>query len=105
MPATDIRINARLSGEDAVRYQELLERSGLPASALLREALREYHATHAGKPRADPLHLLAGYIGAADGPEDLSTHYKRYLTEALEEKVPLRVQEGHATPASKRRKR
>ncbi|MDR0577177.1 MAG: ribbon-helix-helix domain-containing protein [Candidatus Accumulibacter sp.] len=91
---SDIRINARLSGADAARFQELLEISGLSTSDLLRDALREYHASHA-RPARDALTLLAGYIGAGEGPEDLSARYKDYLSEALEEKIPLSVQEPH----------
>lgn len=94
MTSADIRINARLTGPDAARFQELLDRSGGSASDLLRDALREYHAAHV-RPRRDPLDLLAGYIGAGEGPEDLSASYKDYLTEALEHKLPLRVQEPH----------
>lgn len=93
MPASDVRINARLTGEDAARFRQLLERSGGSASDLLRDALREYHAMHL-RPQRDPLELLAGYIGTGDGPEDLSSNYKAYLTEALEDKIPLRVQDG-----------
>ncbi|WP_337244603.1 ribbon-helix-helix domain-containing protein [Luteimonas sp. gir] len=93
-PSSDVRINARLSGPDAARFRELLDRSGGSASDLLRDALREYHATHV-QPRRDPLDLLAGYIGAGDGPEDLSAGYKTYLADALEEKLPLRVQDRH----------
>lgn len=94
MTSTDIRINARLTGPDAARFQELLERVGGSASDLLRDALREYHAAHV-RPQRDPLGLLAGYIGAGEGPQDLSARYKEYLAEALEHKLPLRVQESH----------
>jgi hypothetical protein len=89
---SDIRINARLTGQDAVLFQNLLEQSGRSASELLREALREYHAARQ-RPRPDPMRLLQGYIGAGEGPEDLSANYKRYLTEALEDKLPLSVHE------------
>lgn len=92
MTSADIRINARLTGPDAARFQELLERSGGSASDLLRDALREYHAAHV-RPQRDPLGLLAGYIGDGDGPEDLSANYKSHLAEALEHKLPLRVRE------------
>ncbi|MDR1936547.1 MAG: ribbon-helix-helix domain-containing protein [Candidatus Accumulibacter sp.] len=94
LPLSDIRINARLSGADAARFRELQERSGLSASDLLRDALREYHASHV-RPARDSLALLAAYIGAGEGPEDLSARYKDYLGEALEEKIPLAVQEPH----------
>jgi hypothetical protein len=87
MPSSDVRINVRLSGADAARYQELLDRSGLSASDLLRDALREYHTARERAPR-DPLALLAGYIGAGEGPEDLSAHYKSYLRGLSLEKQP-----------------
>jgi len=90
----DVRINARLTGADAARFQELLDGSGVSASELLRAALREYHRAHA-RARRKPLDLLAGYIGAGAGPQDLSANYKSYLTEALENKLPLEVHEGN----------
>ncbi|NCT69274.1 MAG: CopG family transcriptional regulator [Rhodanobacteraceae bacterium] len=93
MTTSEIRINARLTGEDARRFRELQKREGLSASDLLRDALREYHAAHA-RPRVDVAKLLAGFVGAGEGPTDLSTHYKDYLTDALETKLPLRVQDG-----------
>lgn len=93
MSTSDVRINARLTGEDATRFHELLQRSGRSASDLLRDALREYHAANQ-RPRRNPLEALAGYIGVGEGPEDLSTSYKSYLTEALDEKIPLSVQDA-----------
>lgn len=91
----EIRINARLTGEDAEHFRELQRREGLSASDLLREALREYHAARA-RPRANALTLLvaSGFIGGGEGPADLSTRYKDYLGDALERKLPLRVQDG-----------
>lgn len=94
MSTQEIRINARLTGEDARHFRELLRREGVSASDLLRDALREYHATRT-KPRANALKLLAasGFVGGDVGPEDLSTRYKDYLADAIESKLPLRVQE------------
>ena len=95
MTIPEIRINARLTGEDAQRFKELQRREGLSASDLLRDALREYHAIHA-RSRVDAAKLLAesGFIGGGEGPADLSTRYKDYLADALETKLPLRVQDG-----------
>lgn len=90
----DVRINARLTGPDAERFAQLLEREGRSASELLRAALREYHARH--MPRGpDPAEVLArhGFVGGGEGPADLSTRYKDYLDEALEAKHRWRVQE------------
>lgn len=96
-PANEIRINARLTGEDARRFAELQKRAGLSASDLLREALREYHAARA-RPRADAAGLLArsGFIGGFDGPEDLSSRCKDYLSDAIEQKIAWRVQDRDA---------
>jgi hypothetical protein len=95
--ANEIRINARLTGDDARRFRDLQRREGLSASDLLRDALREYHASRA-KPRFDAAQLLeaTGFVGGGEGPDDLSTRYKSYLTEALDDKYPLAVHEPSA---------
>jgi hypothetical protein len=92
LAATDVRINARLTGIDAARFRELLDSSGVSASELLRAALRQYHRSHV-RAKRKPLDLLAGYIGAGEGPQDLSADYKSYLARALENKMPLAVHE------------
>lgn len=93
--SSDLRINARLTNEDARRFRELQQREGLTASELLRNALREYHAARI-RPRANAATLLVatGFIGAGDGPVDLSSRYKDYLDEALDHKLASRVQDG-----------
>lgn len=90
----EIRINARLTGEDGRRFAELQKREGLSASDLLREALREYQRARM-RPRADAARLLAasGFVAGFDGPEDLSARYEDYLADALDHKHPWRVQE------------
>jgi ribbon-helix-helix CopG family protein len=92
--ANEIRINARLTGEDARRFRELQRRGDISASDLLRDALREYHAARS-KPRMDAAKLLAasGFLAGGEGPADLSTRYKSYLIDTLEDKIPLRVSE------------
>jgi hypothetical protein len=100
--AADVRINARLTGTDAARFRELLASSGASASELLRSALRQYHRSHVPAKRK-PLDLLAGYIGAGEGPQDLSANYKSYLAQALENKMPLAVHEPDPPPYGPRR--
>src|SRR5262249_16465091 len=58
--ADEIRINARLTGEDAQRFRELQRREGLSASDLLRDALREYHVSH-----TKPVRDAAAILGAS----------------------------------------
>lgn len=94
MNPPDIRINARLTGDDATRFRELLASEGVSASELLRAALRDYHRSRS-RPAVDVLAVLDrnGYLASGDGPEDLSDRYKSHLAEALEDKHPLRVHE------------
>jgi len=86
MEPSDVRLNVRLTGRDAADFQDLLKHSGHSVSDVLREALREYRS-HRIAPKPDPVELLAGFVGAGVGPEDLSLNYKRYLTEGLAHKL------------------
>jgi hypothetical protein len=97
MSSPEIRINARLTGEDARRFRELQKREGLSSSDLLRDALRVYHASRT-RPKANAMKLLSasGFIGGGEGPADLSERYKDYLSESLEQKLPMRVQDSAA---------
>jgi hypothetical protein len=102
MATSDIRINARLTGEDARHFLELQRDGNVAASDLLRDALREYYAAHSKhRPSALALMNASGFIGGGDAPADLSTNYKTYLTDSLTEKYPARVSE----PRTKYRKR
>lgn len=95
--SADIRINARLTGDDAERFRELLAGQELSASDLLRAALREYHQRHAGR-GTDALAILQqhGFVAGGEGPEDLSANYKHYLAEVLGDKLAQRVQEAES---------
>lgn len=101
----EIRINARLTGEDARHFLELQRREGnRAASDLLRDALREYYVAHA-KPKAGAFSMMSesGFIGGGEGARDLSTRYKSILTESLADKYPARVAEPRATYRKPRR--
>ena len=102
----EIRINARLTGEDARHFLELQRCEGnRAASDLLRDALREYYAAHA-KPKAGAFALMSesGFVGGGEGARDLSTRYKSILTESLADKYPQRIAEPRATYKVRRRK-
>jgi hypothetical protein len=107
MPTHDeIRINARLTGEDARHFLELQRREGnRAASDLLRDALREYYAAHA-KPKAGAFALMSesGFVGGGEGARDLSSRYKSILTESLADKYPSRVSEPRSTYKNRRSK-
>ncbi len=107
MPTNDeIRINARLTGEDARRFLELQRREGnRAASDVLRDALREYYAAHAKpKPGAFAMMSNSGFIGGGEGARDLSTRYKSILADSLAEKYPNRVSEPRARYKARGRK-
>ncbi len=89
MSEDSIRINARLSGDDARRFYELQALEG-SATHVIREAVREYHAKRI-KPRRNVYDMLlaSGFIGCgSSGPEDLSSNKDKALTEALKQKYP-----------------
>jgi hypothetical protein len=103
----EIRINARLTGEDARHFLELQRREGnRAASDLLRDALREYYAAHA-KPKAGAFTLMSqsGFVGGGEGARDLSTRYKSILTESLADKYPTRISEPRTEYGAKRRRK
>lgn len=106
MSTHDIRINARLTGEDARKFLELQRDGDRAASDVLRDALREYYDAHA-KPRPNAFTLMSasGFIGGGEGAPDLSTNYKTYLTDSLAEKHPHRVNEPRPTYDNPRRRK
>jgi len=80
MSARTIRVNARLTGEDARRFEELRDREQWSATDVIRETVREYYK-RTGKPRKSAWEIMSksGLIGALKGaPTDLSTN-KKYL--------------------------
>lgn len=93
MAATDTRISARLTGENAWRFTESQRSEDLSASDLLRESLGECYAARAPA-RVDAAQSLmdSGFIGGGEGPINLSTRYKSYLIAELEADVSPRVQ-------------
>ena len=107
MSVEDIRINARLTGDDAKHFSELQAmEGGRSASDLLRDALREYYVAHA-KPRPSAFAMMraSGFIGGGDGSSDLSSNYKKYLGESLDKKHRHRVNEPLVPYNAKRKPR
>ncbi|WP_420466602.1 hypothetical protein [Panacagrimonas sp.] len=91
MPDTAIRINARLSGEDARRFKELEALEG-SATNVIREAVREYHSKRV-KPRRNAYEIMiaSGFIGSVtDGNPDSSSKpsVRAAMDEALRRKFP-----------------
>jgi hypothetical protein len=79
------RINARLDGDLAGKLDYLRQRTGATTTEVLRASLEAYFEQV--KSRDKPEHLLARFIGCAEGPEDLSSTYKAEVTQSLATKV------------------
>ena len=89
MSGSELRVNARLVGEDARRFKELQERERWSATDVIRETVREYHK-RTGKPRKSAWEIMSesGLIGSMkDAPPDLSTNKKKYLDEYFAKKA------------------
>lgn len=83
----EIRVNARLTGDDARRFKEVQASKKLSASDVIRETVRDYHVRNM-KPRKSSYEILreSGLIGSMKGPPDLSTNKRKYVLEVLERK-------------------
>lgn len=79
------RINARLPEATARKVAYLERRTGMSATALVIASLERYYdevlAAETGT-----AHLLADFVGCAEGPADLSSTYKDELTRSLSRK-------------------
>lgn len=89
---SDMRINARLDEQTAYDLQFLRQELGDTSvtDALkyaLQRAAQELRDRVKAK-RQKQIWRESGFIGSSSGPEDLSTHYKQYLAQRLDEKYP-----------------
>lgn len=82
-----MRINARLDDERVEKLRQLQSTTRLSTSEILKRAIDVLHRQHAGQSREKLDALLAsGFVGCAEGPEELASQYKQYLTHDLEHK-------------------
>lgn len=81
------RVNARLDPDAAEKLTYLAQSEQKSVSDIIRIAIDRYYeqarATHAV---ATGILERNGFIGCADGERNLSTEYKRYLSESLRRK-------------------
>lgn len=81
------RVNARLDHGYAAKLKVLVERRGGSVTEALKYAIDVgYREVTTAQTRR---RLLDGLVGAFEGPEDLSTNYKEYLSESLARKHGL----------------
>ncbi len=83
------RINARLDEETAHDLEFLKEFTQQNNSQALKAAIRFYADHLRNEVRRSKQALIdSGFVGGFEGPEDLSTNYKQYIAEILDEKYP-----------------
>ena len=82
------RVNARLDANRMRKLEQLAKTTGLSLSDVIRDAIDHYadaKQTESGPSAYEIMHRI-GFIGCAKGPKDLSSNYKKYLTESLQKK-------------------
>ena len=86
-----MQITAQLDDSYAEKFDQLLHIKGLNQVQQLKEALGNYFAQElaaAQIQRQKQVWLDSGFIGCAEGSEDGSVNYKKYIGEYLDEKYP-----------------
>ncbi len=82
-----MRINARLDEVRTEKLKQLKSLTRLGVSEIVKRAIDLLHQQQAGRPREKLDALLSSdFVGCVEGPEDLASQYKQYLTRDLENK-------------------
>ena len=82
-----MRVNAKLDDAQAAKFRRLQSALGISASEVVKRALDLLHKEHCeGKGAKTKAPLASDFVGCTEGPEDLSSRYKRHLTQGLENK-------------------
>ena len=80
-----MRINTGLNDERTEKLKHIQSLTQLSVSEIVNPAIDLWRRQQAERPREklDAL-LSSGFVGCAEGPEDLASQYKQYLTRNLE---------------------
>ncbi|MCY4131965.1 MAG: ribbon-helix-helix protein, CopG family [Nitrospira sp.] len=82
-----MRINARLDDARVEKLKQLKSLTRLGVSEIVKRAIDLLHRQQARRSREKLDALLSSdFVGCAEGPEDLASRYKQYLTQDLEHK-------------------
>jgi hypothetical protein len=82
-----MRINARLDEEHSQKLVQLRKQNNLSVSDVVKQAIDLMYTLQKAEPKKKLKVLLTSdFVGCGRGPKDLSTRYKAYLAEGLEEK-------------------
>lgn len=81
------RVNARLDESRAGKLAALCRETGASVTEVIQEAIDVMYERHRQRAtKAKEIFERVGFIGAAEGPPDLSETYRSELTELLEKK-------------------
>ncbi len=88
----ELRINARLDEQAANDLRFLRKELGDSSiTSVVKYSIQKLAQELRDNTRAEQqnnIWLDSGFVGAFEGPENLSTNYKQYLSEILDEKYP-----------------
>ncbi len=89
---SEIRINARLDEKSANDLHFLQKELGDTSITdvvkySIEKVAQELRSSNKAK-RQKQVWLDSGFVGGFEGPEDLSSNYKEYLSEIMDEKYP-----------------
>jgi hypothetical protein len=85
--ASEYRVNARIDAVLAQKLEYLTEKHALSVSEVIKASIDHlYRATYASAKQPYEAMLETGFIASGDGPEDLSSEYKKYLSHSWREK-------------------
>ncbi len=82
------RLNARLDGALAQKLEFLKRRTNKSVTEIVRESIERYYEQTRGQ--LDHAHRAfdgAGFVGCGEADEDLSSTYKRQVTDLVEKKT------------------
>ena len=82
-----MRINARLDSEHSEKLEQLRKHYNLSVSDVVKQAINVMYAQqrNESKTKLEAL-LVSEFISCGKGPEDLSSNYKNYLAQSLQDK-------------------
>ncbi len=82
-----MRINARLDKEHSEKLEQLRKQLKLSISDVVKEAIDiMYEKSHLQAEKKIQSLVTSGFVGCAEGPEDLASNYKQYSLQDLNAK-------------------
>ena len=78
-----MRINARLDPQTQSQLQYIIDHTESNISQAIKQAIHHYFTLLSEHRHAAKIMEASGFVGCAEGPKQLSTTYKKQLTDSL----------------------